>query len=486
MINWKVIFKMSGLLLGVEILLLIASLVSALIYHEDVMPFVWCILVCAVVGGGGLIYGRGSGQNVGRKDSYLIVSAIWVLFSILGMIPYLVANTFNDVAGAFFETMSGFTSTGATALPNIDEQPRSILFWRSLTQWIGGIGIIFFTVAFLPAVGQSDVKIFAAESTGPIHNKIQPRISVTARWIASIYIMLTLSCTLLLYLLGMTFFDAVNFSLTTTATGGFAPHTAMLHELYDSPAIEYVITFFMFASGTNFTLLYWAFFKRQFSKIFRDHEFRCYMAICFGAIIIVTTIMYLHPHTPFNLELSFREAAFTVVSLQTTTGFASCDYMLWPSMAHPVLLIVMLAGSCSGSTTGGMKCIRLSMINRILRNECIHILHPRAVLPLKINGTVIPQSVRQTLLAFLSLFGVFCVTGTLALSFCGLTLEEAMSIAISTLSNVGPALGRFGPSQCWDILSPMAKYVCSFLMLIGRLEIFPIVIIFTRGFWAKN
>ena len=486
MINWRVISKTSGMLLIVEVLLLLASMGSALFYHEDVMPFVWAILACAAVGGAGIYYGRHESRMVGRKDSYIIVSAIWILFSVLGMIPYLVAQTVHDVAGAFFETMSGFTSTGATALPNIDDQPHSILFWRSLTQWIGGIGIIFFTVAFLPAVGQSEVKIFAAESTGPIHNKIQPRISVTARWIASIYIMLTISCAGLLYLLGMSLFDAINFSLTTTATGGFAPHSAMLHELYDSPAIEYVITFFMFASGTNFTLLYWAIFKGQFSKIFQDHEFRCYLAICFGAIIVATTIMYLHPHTPFNLELSFREAAFTVVSLQTTTGYASCDYMLWPSMVHPVLLIVMLAGSCSGSTSGGMKCIRLSMINRILRNEFIHILHPRAILPLKINGTIIPQSVRQTLLAFLSLFGVFCVTGTLALSFCGLNLEEAMSIAISTLSNVGPALGRFGPTQCWDIISPTGKYVCSFLMLIGRLEIFPVVIIFTRSFWMKN
>ena len=474
------------MLLMVEIVLLLISMASALFYHEDLMPFVWSLLACAVVGGAGFLYGRNASENVGRKDSYLIVSAIWVLFSLLGMIPYLVAGTFTDVAGAFFETMSGFTSTGATALADIDGQPRSILFWRSLTQWIGGIGIIFFTVAFLPSVGQSEVKIFAAESTGPIHNKIQPRISVTARWIATIYIMLTVSCTLLLYLLGMSLFDAVNFALTTTATGGFAPHTAMLHVLYDSPAIEYVITFFMFASGTNFTLLYWCLFKGQIGKIFSDNEFKCYLAICFGAIIVVTTIMYLHPHTPFNLELSFREAAFTVVSLQTTTGYASCDYMLWPAMAHPVLLIVMLAGSCSGSTAGGMKCIRLSIIYRILRNEFTRILHPRAVLPVKINGAIIPQSMRQTLLAFLSLFGGFCVAGTLALSFCGLNFEEALSIAISTLSNVGPALGRFGPAQCWDIISPMGKYVCSFLMLIGRLEIFPVVILFTRSFWMKN
>ena len=486
MINWKIIFKMAGLLLSVEVVLLLVSLFTALFYHEDVMPFVGSILACAAIGGAGVFWGRNAKRSVGRKDSYLIVTLIWVLFSALGMIPYLIAGTFQDVSSAFFETISGFTSTGASTLPNIDEQPRSILFWRSLTQWLGGVGIIFFTLAIMPAVGQGEVRIFAAESTGPIHNKIQPRTRVTVRWIASIYVLLTVSCAILLCLLGMSPYNAINISLTTTSTGGFAPHSAMFHEYYNSPAIEYVVTFYMFVSGTNFTLLYWSLFKGKFIKIFKDSEFKCYFAVCFSAIIIATTIMYLHPNTPFDLELSFREAAFTVISLQTTTGFASCDYMLWPSMAHPVLLVVMILGACSGSTSGGFKCIRLSMIHHILRNEFTRILHPRAVLPVKINDTIVPQSIRQTLLAYISLTAMFCTIGVLSLSLCGLTLEEALSISISAISNVGPALGGFGPTQCWDILPSVAKWICSFLMLIGRLEIFPVVILFTRDFWMKN
>ena len=501
MINWRQICKVLGMLLFIEAGLLLITLVVALIYKEDVMPFVWTLTITLVLGIMGRGIGWGAGKNMGRRDGYLIVSLVWLIFSLIGMVPFILAKSVPDVASAFFEAMSGFTSTGATIMDDIDSQPKGILFWRSVTQWIGGIGIIFFTLAILPAFGVGEVKLFAAETTGPLHEKIHPRISVAVKWIGSVYLLLTVLCIASLFACGMNLFDAINIAMTTTGTGGFSPHAAFFHDQWNSPAIEYVTTIFMFLSGVNYTLLYYTILKGRFQKFFQNPELRMFLAIV-GITTVACTVGPMIENNDGDLELSFRQAVFTTVSIQTTTGFASCDYTLWPQVLMPVLMFLMFAGACSGSTSGGFKCIRWAILWEGLHNEFKRILHPRVVAPVKLNNEVIPTSVQKTLLAFVVLFVGSLFLGAFVLILCGVDenyvsmnglniilrqdFTEAFSLSLSSLSNVGPALGYYGPAHSWAVISPTAKVVCSLLMLIGRLEIFPILILFTHGFWRKE
>lgn len=483
-----------GFLLFIEAGLMLLCQIVALIYSEGFAAFTPPILISILLGCIAVFLGKKAGTNMGRKDGYIVVSMVWILFTIIGMLPFMIDGCLPDHASAFFETMSGFTSTGATVIDNIDDIPRGLLFWRSLTQWVGGIGIVFFTIAILPAFGVGEVKLFAAESTGPLHDKVHPRISIAVKWIGSVYVILTLLCVLSLFLCGMDVFDSINYAMCCTATGGYGTHSALLHDQYNSIALEYVLTFFMFAAGINYTLIYYTILKGKFRQFFHDAEARAYLIIVLGATFICT-ISLMSEGTHNGLEQSFRESIFTVVSLQTTTGFATYDYTLWPVQLMPILLFVMFAGACSGSTTGGFKCVRLSIIYRVVRNEFRHILHPRAVIPVRLNGNVVPSSVVQTLIGFITLFVISLFLGAFVLALFGVdpndvhpnfNYYEAFGLAMSSLSNVGPGMEYYGPAHSWMILSAPAKYVCSFLMLIGRLEIFPIMILFSSSFWKKN
>lgn len=489
MINWRQIIKVLGLLLFIEAGQLLITMLVALFYKEDVMPFVWPISAAAAIGGIAQLIGSNASKSIGRRDGYIIVSLAWLLFSLIGTLPFIFTQCVPDFASAFFEAMSGFTSTGATIIDDIDSLPRSIIFWRSMTQWIGGIGIIFFTLAILPAFGVGEVKLFAAESTGPLHDKIHPRISIAVKWIGMVYVTLTVLCIIALILCGMSIFDSINVSMTTTATGGFSPHSAFFSDQWQSPAIEYVVTAFMFLSGVNYTLLYYTVLKGRFRRFFSNPELRYYITIVAFTVVVCTVFMVLYS-PDHDLERSFREAAFTIISLQTTTGFANCDYTLWPALLMPFLMFVMFAGACSGSTSGGFKCIRWAILWEVLHNEFIRILHPRAVVPVRLGNEVIPSSVQKTLLAFVTLFVGSLFIGTFLLLLCNVQqttqFSEAFSLSLSSLSNVGPGMYYYGPAHSWAVLSPAAKFICSFLMLIGRLEIFPIMVLLTHSFWKKE
>ena len=494
MVNWKLIAKVMGFLLFIEAGLMMLCQFVCWLYGEGIKAFTPPIAAALLLGITSVILGRKAGKKMGRKDGYIVVSTVWVLFTLIGMFPFLLDGHVPDVASAFFETMSGFTSTGATIIDDLDSMPKGLLFWRSLTQWIGGIGIVFFTIAVLPAFGVGEVKLFAAESTGPMHNKVHPRISMTARWIGGVYVGLTILCILCLLLCGMPTFDAINYSMCTTATGGYGTHSALLGDYYHSPAIEYVLIFFMFASGVNYTLIYYTILKGKVKRFFGDAELRSYLLIVLGASFICALTLALNDPL-HDIEEALRQSLFTVISLQTTTGLATVDYTLWPVQLMPVLLFVMFAGACSGSTSGGFKCVRLSIIYRVLMNEFTHILHPRAVTPVRMNGNIIPTKIVQTLLGFVALFVCALFMGAFVLALSGVDPNdvhpnfdyyEAFGIAMSSISNVGPGMGYYGPVHSWAILSPLAKWVCSFLMLIGRLEIFPIIILFTQSFWKKG
>ncbi len=431
MINTKMIARIMGSLFFIEAGFLILCSFLAVYYNEsDLSAF---LTSTAITVGAGIIAsltGKNAEKKISRRDGYVIVTFAWVFFSLFGMLPFYLSGYIPCITDAFFETMSGFTTTGASILNNIESLPHGLLFWRSMTQWIGGLGIVFFTIAVLPIFGVGSVQLFAAEATGPTHDKVHPRIGVTAKWIWTIYLGLTIAEIILLIAGGMDFFDSVCHSLTTAATGGYSTKQNSI-AFFNSPYIEYVITLFMFLSGINFTLLYLLF-------------------------------------------------------LQTTTGFISADYMTWVPVLWTLMCIIMLFGACAGSTTGGIKCIRIAIMSRISKNEFKHIIHPNAILPVRINHQVVSSTTKSAVLAFIFLYMAIIFIGWLVLMLFGVGFEEAYSVVISSLGNVGPGIGKCGPSYSWSGLPDAAKWTSAILMLIGRLELFTVLLLFMPSFWKKH
>ena len=419
-----------------------------------------------------------------RRDAYLVVSLAWIVFSFFGTFPFLISGYIHSFTDAYFETMSGFTTTGATIIDNVEVLPHGLLFWRSLTQWIGGLGIVFFTIALLPSLVGGQIKVFAAEATGPIKTKLHPRLSTSAKWIWSIYIVLTIACIVSYYFGGMNVFDSFNYAMTTTATGGFATHNTST-EFFHSPTLEYICTLFTFLSGINFTLLYAAVIKLNIKNLFKNSEFKFYifLVVVFTAFIMMELMTMRH----YDLERAFRCGLFQVVSFITTTGLFNDDAATWPHVTWVVLALCMFFGACSGSTSGGIKCIRGVMLLRIVKNEFKQILHPNAVLPLKIDGVNVPNQKRVTLLAFLVTYLIICLIISFTMIAMGIDNTNAITITLSSIGNVGPTLGvEIGPTMSWSQLPDIAKWFCSLMMLIGRLEIFSVLVIFTPAFWKEN
>ncbi|NMA73568.1 MAG: TrkH family potassium uptake protein [Bacteroidales bacterium] len=483
MINKKMILNVMGSLLLIETaMLLLCSAISFFYKEDDLSSFLITAGITAVCGVLLYLYGKKGSKELNRKDGYIIVTLSWITVSTFGMLPFYISGYIPSITDAFFESISGFTSTGSSILDNIEEFPHGLLFWRSLTQWIGGLGIVFFTIAVLPFLGVSGVQLFAAEATGLTHDKVHPRIGITAKWIWLIYLGLTLTEVILLYIGDMSLFDSICHSLATTSTGGFSTKQSSI-AFYNSQYIEYIITLFMFLSGINFSL-YILLINRRFKKLREEEELKLYIASVLFFSAIVTISLYFTNNE--SLEYSIRTALFQIVSIHTSTGFATTDYMTWQPIAWGVLLIVMITGACAESTSGGIKCIRLLILGKITRNEFKRILHPNAVLPVRVNKTVIPNTIQSTVLAFLFLYFAFMFVSILVFQEFGLEFNEAVGIAISSISNTGPGLGRFSPSFSWSALPDVIKWWASFLMLLGRLELFSVLLIFTPGFWRKS
>lgn len=483
MINFKTIIRIIGILLLLEtVMFLVCSSVSFYYRESDMLDF-W--KAGGITAGVGLLLaalGKGGERQLTRRDGYVLVSFAWVAFSLFGMLPFYIGGYIPDIANAFFETMSGFSSTGATILDDIESLPHGILFWRSMTQWIGGLGIIMFTIAVLPIFGVSGLQVFAAEASGPTHDKVHPRIGITAKWIWSIYAGITALLVGLLMLGGMDWFDSICHAFATTGTGGFSTKQASV-AYYNSPYIEYVISIFMFISGINFTLLL-LFVNRKFKKFIGNAELKFY----FGSVVLFTAVIaiVLYYTSPMGMEESFRKSLFQVISLQTSTGFATDDYMQWTPVLWGLLTIIMLMGACAGSTTGGLKCIRMVILTKVSRNEFKHILHPNAILPVRINKQVISPSIVSTVLAFCFIYIAIIVISTLLMMAMEVGAEESMGCVISSIGNMGPGLGKTGPAYSWNALPDAAKWLLSFLMLLGRLELFTVLLLFTPDFWKRN
>ena len=485
MINLRSLYKVLGSLLFIEAGLMSVCLAMAALYGEDDVPaFVVSVLFTSLSAIVLKYLGRDSDNTLSRRDAYLLVTLSWTVFSLFGTLPFIVSGYIHSFTDAYFETMSGFTTTGATIIDDVEALPHGLLFWRSLTQWIGGLGIVFFTVALLPSLVGGSVRVFAAEATGPIRSKLHPRLSMSAKWILMVYMVLTAGCCISYYAGGMGWFDAANYSMSTTATGGFATHN-MSAEFFNSPALEYICTLFTFLSGVSFTLLYMSVTKFRMKTLLSNSEFKFYIGIIAACSLFIMAALMIN--NGYGLEKAFRAGIFQVVSFITTTGLFNDDAGKWPHVTWVVLALCMFIGGCSGSTSGGIKCVRGIMLAKVIRNEMRQILHPSAVLPLRIGGMNVSSQQRVTLLAFitayLALFFVVAFTMVLA----GVDSTNAITITISSLGNVGPTLGlEIGPTMSWSALPWFAKWMCSFMMLVGRLEIFTVLVIFTPEFWNKN
>lgn len=482
--NFKIIYKIIGSLLFIEVALMLWCLGVAIWFDgDDTFAFLVSSIVTAFFA---LIFrykGRHADNYLSRRDSFLVVTLAWMVFSLFGTMPFLLGGYLHSFTDAYFETMSGFTTTGATIIDDVEALPHGILFWRSLTNWIGGLGIVFFTVALLPSFVGGGVKVFAAESTGPIKSKLHPKLSMSARWIWIVYFFITFACMGCYMFFGMDWFQGINYAMSTAATGGFAIHNNST-EFFHSPAMEYVTTFFCFLSGTNFTLLYFSVAKFKVKDLWRDSEFCLYLALVAGFTAFIMAELNLRNN--YELEHAFRSAIFQVVSFMTTTGLYNDDAGKWPHVTWVVLAACMFIGACSGSTSGGLKCIRSSMLIKVLKNELLQRLHPNAVLPLKVNNQNISIQQRVSLLAFMTAYLILVLVTAFIMIAAGIDNTNAITISLSSIGNVGPTLGiEIGPTMSWSSLPAFAKWMCSALMLIGRLEIFTVLVILTPAFWQK-
>ena len=485
MINLKLLYKIIGSLLFIETTMFLVCLGVAIGYEEeDVFPFACSVVISASVGLTMRLLGRKCENSLSRRDAYLVVTLTWVVFSIVGMLPFIVSGYQPRVAAAFFETMSGFTTTGATAFTDIDALPHSILLWRSITHWIGGMGIVFFTIAVLPNMGGGDVKLFSAEATGLKIGKLHPRISTTARWLWSIYSLLTITCMAAYFFGGMGLFDALCHGLSTIGTGGFSTHTDSI-AWFQSPRLQWIATLFMFLASVNSTLLYLFFIKRRVRDVLHDDELRCFLVIFFVAAFSIMGILMYADHLDFTTAL--RSAFFNTASLQSTTGFSDEDFMKWHPTIWLILSLISIIGACAGSTSGGLKCVRVLMVWRLTKAEFKKMLHPHAVLPVRINNTVITSQTARTVFVFFVVYFMLIMLSTFAMVAMGLSLLDAFGLAISSFSNIGPSIGHLiGPLGSWGVLNDATLWINSFLMLAGRLEIFSLLLPLTPAFWRDE
>lgn len=420
-------------------------------------------------------------KELKKKDGYLIVTAGWIVMSIFGALPYLISGSIPDFSNAFFETISGYTTTGASILTDIEAVPNGILFWRSLTQWIGGMGIIVLALAILPFLGIGGMQLFVAEAPGITPDKLQPRIQETAKRLWFLYVGLTLAEAIALYAAGMGAFDAINHSLTTMATGGFSTKNDSLQ--FVDPVIQYIVIFFMFLAGTSFTLTYFA-LKRNFKKVFKNEEFLVYSSFTVVITVIVTATLLVVTDQPF--EASFRDALFQVVSLITTTGFVSADYTAWAPFLSVIFFILLFVGGSAGSTAGGVKVIRHVVLFKNSFLELKRQLHPSAIMPVRISGKAVEQSIVYNVLAFIMIYILVFLVGVTLLSTMNVDFDTAFGAVATSLGNVGPGIGDVGPMNNFSEMPTGGKWLLSALMLLGRLELFTVLMLLSPHFWRKS
>jgi len=482
MINFRIIARVFSLLLIFEGIFMLLSAGVSFIYHEQAMSsFLYSALITVVTGVIVFTPLRNEEKVYGNREGYIIVTGIWLIFSLFATLPFLLSGSITSFGDAFFESMSGVTTTGATILTNVESMEHGILFWRSITQWLGGIGIIFISLSVLPVVKSINIQLSATEFSGQATDKIHPRIKDAAKRLIIIYFLITVAEVILLIIGGMPVFDAVCHSFSTLSTGGFSTRNEGI-AAFESPYIKIVITVFMFIAGTNMTLIYFG-LKGNLKKIFGNNEFLFYSFICFAFVFLGTIV--LHFKVGMTYGKAILEGAFNIISIITTTGFYTQNYNLWGNIMIIIVFILMFTGGMAGSTSGGIKAIRLLLITKNSRQELKRIIHPNAFIPVRCDKHTVPQSTIYNLLVFITLYFIFLCLGTFVISIMGYDMITSFSTSASMLGNIGPGIGTFGPFTNYSSVPMAGKWFLSGLMLLGRLEILTILILFTRNFYRR-
>lgn len=500
-INYKIIFQMMGVLMLFNGGFMLLSALVGLLYKDNAFINVSIAGILTISIGLLMRYAtKDFTKQIKKKEGYLIVTMGWIFLTLTGTFPYLFTQTIPVFTNAFFETMSGYTTTGASILNNIESMPKSILFWRSMTHWIGGMGIIVLAIAILPLLGIGGMQLFAAEAPGPSADKLHPRITDTAKRLWYIYLGFTLTQAVLLKAAGMTVFDAINHAMCTLSTGGFSTKNTSVAYWNDNPLIQYIIIVFMFIAGMNFVLSYFA-LKGKTSKVLKDEEFKFYVLIVLITTLIASVIIYYfanvsvnptstqliaHPMVLGHAESSFRHALFQVIAVITTTGFVTADFTIWTPFLSIVFFILMFFGASAGSTAGGVKIVRHIIMIKNSFLEFKRTIHPHAIIPVRFNNKSVTKEIVFNIMAFFILYIVTFGVGAAVFALMGLDFTTSLGTAASSLGNVGPSFGALSPVNNYDSLPSIGKWWAAFLMLLGRLELFTVLIILTPYFWRSN
>lgn len=471
--------------LGIALLL---PLMVGLLYGEtEAWSFGIAAGLSLVIGGIGWRITGGSGRDLQIREGFAIVALTWWVLSLIGALPYIFSGVLDSYTDAFFETMSGFSTTGATILggtatPDIEALPNAFLFWRSLTHWLGGMGIIVLTLAILPILGIGGMQLFKAEVPGPSADKLTPRIQETAKRLWFIYVGITVLEVLLLWP-AMGLFDAINHAFATMATGGFSTENGSIGQ-YNNAYVEWVVTVFMVLAGINFAL-HFRILSGQTSLLRKDTELKVYLSIFAASAVLITLANVQLDALSENFGEAIRDGAFQAAAILTTTGFATADYEIWHPVAVAIIFLLFFTGGMAGSTGGGVKIIRLVLLVKNSFKEIKQLIHPNAVIHVRLNGKVVSQDIMRNVLSFFVLYVLLIAIGTLMMAFTGLDLLSAFTVTLSAVGNIGPAFGDFGPSENYAAISDIGKWVLSFLMMAGRLEIFTVLLLFSPAFWKK-
>lgn len=480
--NIQLVFRLIGSILMLEAASMVPSLAVSLYFGDgDALAFVYTMGLLLALGAPMRFLPKPHSTDLRAREGFLVVPLSWILLSVFGALPFMFSGMIPQFADAFFEAVSGFTTTGSTIMTNVANQPRGAMFWRSFTHWIGGMGVLVLSLALLPKLSGRTSHLVRAESPGPTLSKILPRMGDTAKVLYLIYAVLTVVMLAVLMLCGMSFYDASIHALGTAGTGGFSNYPASVGA-FDSPLIEWVVTFFMVLFGVNFALFY-KLITGGWREVKANEELRWYLCL-YGGLTLATALVILPQYGNFFTAL--RYGAFQIASIMSTCGYATTDFNLWPIAAKMLIFFALFLGSCAGSTAGGLKICRVGMLTKQGLREVRHVFQPRKVQTVRFEGKAVDEGVLRQTAVFAFVYMVLIVIGSVVVSFDGLyDLETNLTAALTCVSNVGPGLGAVGPAGSFAGYSGFSKFVFSMLMLAGRLEIFPILALFHPAMWRK-
>ncbi|MGE4283244.1 MAG: TrkH family potassium uptake protein [Clostridia bacterium] len=481
--NFAMVLKNLGILLICEALSMFPSLLVAATYEDgDVLAFAYTIFIVTAVGCVLALLIKPKSKNIYARDGFAIVAIGWILISFFGSLPFVFSGVIPSFIDSFFESSSGFTTTGASILTQIEGLPRGILFWRSFTHWVGGMGVLILTLAILPSVGANTFQIMNAESPGPNPGKLVPKVGQTAKILYSIYGAITVLEIIFLVAAGMPIYDAFIHTFGTVGTGGFSIKNASVGA-YNNVIIEVIITVFMLACGANFALYYYA-LKGNIKSFLKDQEFKLYITIIFASILLIT--FNINGQIYKTIGEALRYASFQVASIITTTGYATADFNQWPTFSKVILFFLMFIGGCAGSTGGAIKHIRILLMLKIMKRELMKIIHPRAVYSVRVNGKSVNEDALSEVLGFFFMYMIIFAVAVLIVSMDGKDMVTTISSVAATIGNIGPGFEMVGAVGNYSEFSALSKLVLSLAMIIGRLEIYPILLLMIPSFWKTS